>query len=47
MQAYKKAYLKSRNLTEYDFIPCELCWAEAVDIHHIPLKKKLSVLIEA
>lgn len=35
MQKYQSDFLKSRKLTEYDFIPCEVCWAEAKDIHHI------------
>lgn len=35
MQGYQAAYLKSRWLSQYDFIPCELCGAEANDIHHI------------
>jgi predicted HNH restriction endonuclease len=35
MQQYIKDYLKSRNLDEWDDIACELCHAQAVEIHHI------------
>ena len=35
MKAYKRIYLEARNLTQTDFIPCEVCGAQAVDIHHI------------
>lgn len=35
MKKYIKLYLESRNLTTTDFIPCEVCGAQAVDIHHI------------
>lgn len=38
---YKLNYLKAHNLTIADFIPCDECGAEAVDIHH---KKKRSQL---
>jgi len=35
MQPYTKVYLKHFKLTTADFIPCEVCGAEAVDTHHI------------
>lgn len=35
MQKYKKNYLKAYWLDETDFIICENCWKQAVDIHHI------------
>ena len=35
MKAYLKIYLHDRGFTTTDFIPCEVCGAQAVDIHHI------------
>jgi hypothetical protein len=35
VKPYKRIYLEARNLTQNDFIPCEVCAAPAVDIHHI------------
>jgi hypothetical protein len=35
VKPYKKIYLEARNLTQTDFIACEVCQAPAVDIHHI------------
>ena len=35
MIGYKKKYLKHFGYGEQDFIPCEICKAEAVDVHHI------------
>lgn len=32
---HKKVYLSHFNFDEGDFVPCEICGAEAVDIHHI------------
>jgi predicted restriction endonuclease len=32
---YKKIYLKYFDLGEQDFVPCEACGSEAVDVHHI------------
>lgn len=32
---YKKVYFTFFGFTEGDFIPCEVCEAESVDIHHI------------
>ena len=31
---YVKNYLKAHNLSLDEFIPCEICGAEAFDIHH-------------
>lgn len=35
MIKYKKVYLEAMNYDVSDFIPCEVCGAKAVDIHHI------------
>ena len=35
MKAYLKIYLNDRGFTTTDFIPCEVCGAQAQDIHHI------------
>jgi 5-methylcytosine-specific restriction endonuclease McrA len=35
MKKYIKLYLEARNLAPTDFIPCEVCGAQAADIHHI------------
>lgn len=35
MQKHTKIYLKAFGYDESDFIPCEVCFAKAVDIHHI------------
>lgn len=35
MQKHTKNYLKHFNYWEHDFIPCEICWKQAVDLHHI------------
>ena len=35
MKSYTKKYLDYFGYDEGDFIPCELCGARAVDIHHI------------
>lgn len=35
MKHYVKIYLNEMNYDITDFIPCELCNAKAVDIHHI------------
>lgn len=37
MQQYIKDWLKSRGLTQFDFIECEFpwCWMQANDCHHI------------
>lgn len=35
MKNHTRVFLASRGLTTTDFIPCEVCGTEAVDIHHI------------
>jgi len=35
MKPYTKTYLNHFGYGEQDFIPCEICKARAVDIHHI------------
>ena len=35
MKNHLKVYLKEMNYHETDFIPCEMCGRQAVDIHHI------------
>jgi 5-methylcytosine-specific restriction endonuclease McrA len=35
VKSYTKAYFKAFGYTVADFIPCEVCSAKAVDIHHI------------
>lgn len=35
MKNHTRVYLKSRGLSETDFIACEVCCAKATDIHHI------------
>lgn len=35
MKKHTKVYLKSMGYDISDFIPCEICYAKAVDIHHI------------
>lgn len=35
MKKHTKLYLKFFGFDESDFIPCEICGALAVDIHHI------------
>lgn len=35
MQKHTKLYLKHFGYDVTDFIPCEVCGAKAVDIHHI------------
>jgi len=35
MKKHTKIYFKYFGYDESDFIPCEICGAEAVDIHHI------------
>ena len=35
MQNYTKVYFKYFNLTIADFVPCEICSAPGVDIHHV------------
>ena len=40
MILYKVIYVKYFNYGEQDFIPCELCDNEAVDVHHIDHNRK-------
>ena len=35
MKKHTKLYLKEMGYDETDFIPCEVCGAKAIDIHHI------------
>lgn len=35
MKPYTKTYLKYFGFDESDFIPCEYCGKQAVDIHHL------------
>ena len=35
MNNHTKVYLKAFGYTTTDFIPCEVCQGQAVDIHHI------------
>lgn len=35
MKKHTKIYLNHFNLTGQEFIPCEVCGRQAVDIHHI------------
>lgn len=35
MKPHTKVYMKAFKYHEGDFIPCEICEAKAVDIHHI------------
>ena len=35
MKKHTKVYLKAMGYDTTDFIPCEICGAKAVDIHHI------------
>jgi len=35
MQKHTKVYFQHFWITPWEFIPCEICWKEAVDLHHI------------
>jgi hypothetical protein len=35
MRPYTRLYMTKMGYDESDFIPCEICKAKAVDIHHI------------
>ncbi len=35
MKKHVKIYMSFFGYCQYDFIPCEICGARAVDIHHI------------
>lgn len=39
MQKYVKVYLEARWFDKTDFIPCEVCGKQGVDIHHIEGRK--------
>lgn len=39
MKIHTKIYLKYFGYTIADFIPCEICGAKSVDIHHLIFKK--------
>ena len=39
MRKHTKVYMTFFYLDESDFIPCEMCGSEAVDIHHIQARK--------
>lgn len=38
MQKHTKIYMHFFGYDESDFIPCEVCGSQAVDIHHIDCK---------
>lgn len=40
MQKHTKNYLDHHGYTTADFIPCEVCGAKSVDIHHIEPRSK-------
>ena len=40
MVEYKEIYCKHYGYSEYDFILCESCLANAVDIHHLKFKSQ-------
>lgn len=40
MKTYTKIYLDYFKYTIADFIPCEVCGAKAVDVHHIEARGK-------
>jgi 5-methylcytosine-specific restriction endonuclease McrA len=35
MKKHKKIYINFFDYCEQDFIPCEVCGSQAVDVHHI------------
>lgn len=39
MRKHTKVYMTFFYLDESDFIPCEMCGSEAVDIHHLQARK--------
>lgn len=45
MKSYTKVYFKYFNYGEQDFVPCEVCGAKAVDIHHIEARSKRKDLL--
>lgn len=38
MKKHVKTYMRHHGYAEQDFIPCEVCGAQAVDVHHIDPK---------
>ena len=40
MQRHIKNYLEHNKFDPFEFIPCEVCGAKAVDIHHIKPRSK-------
>ena len=40
MKKHTGIYMKYFNFGEQDFIPCEVCSAQAVDVHHIEFKSR-------
>ena len=46
MQKHTRIYMKYFDYGEQDFIPCEACGREAVDIHHIHGRGKDKDIIE-
>lgn len=46
MQKHTKVYFEYFDIGEQDFVPCEICGARAVDIHHIDGRGKNKDIIE-
>jgi hypothetical protein len=46
MTPHCKVYFKHFNLTEADFVPCEVCGSKSVDLHHINGRGKGMDVIE-
>lgn len=40
MKTHTKVYMDFFNYGEEDFIPCEMCGSQAVDIHHLTKQSK-------
>ncbi len=40
MKTHTKVYMDFFNYGEQDFIPCEMCGGQAVDIHHLTKQSK-------
>jgi hypothetical protein len=45
MKAYTKIYLANFQYCYTEFIPCEICGQQAVDIHHIQARSKRKDLV--
>ena len=43
MQKHTKVYMQFFNYEEQDFIPCEMCNSQAVDIHHLERRTRNKV----